>query len=64
MTEYEKIQKRQDRQVEEKKKELRRRVRIAYKNGQIVPYDLGTLLDLRLGLKVIKAVWVGERYRN
>lgn len=37
-------------------KEARRLVRIAYKTGGTVPYSLGRLIELRLSLKVIRAV--------
>ena len=37
-------------------KEARRLVRIAYRTGGTVPYSLGRLLELKLSLKVIRAV--------
>jgi len=40
----------------EKDKEAVRLIRIAYKTGQKVPYSMRYMLELRLSLKVIKAV--------
>ncbi len=40
-------------------KEARRLVRIAYKTGGTVPYTLGRLLELKVSLKVVRAVYRG-----
>lgn len=37
-------------------KEARRLCRIAYKTGGTVPYDLRRLIELKLSLKVIRAI--------
>lgn len=37
-------------------KEARRLCRIAYKTGSTVSYSLGRLIELKLSLKVIRAV--------
>jgi hypothetical protein len=38
-------------------KEARRLCRIAYKTGGTVPYTLGRLLELKLSLKVVRAIY-------
>lgn len=40
-------------------KEARRIVRIAYRVGNTVPYTLSRLVELKLSLKVIRAVYRG-----
>lgn len=38
-------------------KEARRLVRVAYKTGNKVPYTLGRLIELKISVKVIRAVY-------
>lgn len=41
------------------RKEVRRQIRLAYDAGRTVPYDLRTLVEAGVSLKVVRAV-----YRN
>lgn len=40
-------------------KEARRLIRLAYKSGGKVGFSLSRLIDLRIGVKVIRAVYAG-----
>lgn len=40
-------------------KEARRLCRLAYKTGGTVPYGLSRLLELKLSLKVVRAIYRG-----
>ena len=42
-------------------KAARRHVRLAYQQGRTVPYSLARLLDLKLSLKVLHAVYRGKQ---
>lgn len=40
-------------------KEARRQIRLAFKTGGTVPYSLGRLIELKISLRVIRAVYRG-----
>ena len=42
-------------------REARRIVREAYAAGRTVPYSLGRLLELKLSLRVVRAVYGGKQ---
>jgi hypothetical protein len=45
-------------------KAARRLCRESYERGGTVPYSLGRLLELRLSLKVVRAIYRGEKCRT
>lgn len=46
----------QDKLAAERRKEMKRQCRLAYDTGGTVPYCLAELIELKLSLKVIRAI--------
>lgn len=57
---FDKMKKNQEKMLVDRKKEIKRNIRTAYKVGNKVPYDMRTLIESGVSLNVIRAVYRGS----